>query len=60
MSHAKEGVLLWEQFDNVYILRVNNASTSFFTLFHSIKFIFTAYFAKNYFIFTSNMKYYCL
>ena len=30
---------------NLRILRVNNASTSFFTLFHSIEFIFTAYFA---------------
>ena len=35
MSHAKEGVLLRTQFDNVYILRVNNASTSFFTQFNS-------------------------
>ena len=36
MSHTKEWVLLGTQFDNVYILRVNNASTSFSTLFHSI------------------------
>ena len=35
MSHAKEGVLLRTRFDNVYILRVNNASTSFFTQFNS-------------------------
>ena len=35
MSHAKEGVLLRTQFDNIYILRVNNASTSFFTQFNS-------------------------
>ena len=35
MSHAKEWVLLGTQFDNVYILRVNKASTSFFTIFHS-------------------------
>ena len=34
-----------DKFDNVYILWVNNASTSFFTLFHSLNFIFTAYFA---------------
>ena len=43
-----------------YFLWVNNASTSFFTHFHSINFIYTAYFAKNYFIFTSYMKYFCL
>ena len=37
MSHAKEWVLRRTQFGNVYILGVNNnASTSFFTLFHSI------------------------
>ena len=57
MSHAKEGELLRTQFDNGW---VNNASTSFFTLFHSLEFIFTAYFALNYFIFTSYMKYLCL
>ena len=45
MSHAEEGVLLRTQFDNVYILSVKNACTSFFSLFHTIKFIFTAYFA---------------
>ena len=43
-----------------YFLWVNNASTSYFTHFHSINFIYTAYFAKNYFIFTSYMKYFCL
>ena len=43
-----------------YFLWVNNASTSFFTHFHSINFIYTAYFAKNYFIFTSYMKYFYL
>ena len=57
MSHAKEGELLRTQFDNGW---VNNASTSFFTLFHSLEFIFTTYFASNYFIFTSYMKYLCL
>ena len=45
VKNAKDGVILRTQFDNVYILRVNNAYTSFFTLFHSIEFIFTAYFA---------------
>ena len=36
ISHAKDGVLLRTQLVNVYILRVNNASTSFFTIFHPI------------------------
>ena len=36
MSHAKEWVLRRTQFGNVYILGVNNASTSFFTIFHPI------------------------
>ena len=57
---AKEGGLLRRQFDNVSFLWVNNASTSFFTHFYSINFIYTAYFATNYFIFTSYMKYFCL
>ena len=51
------------QFENVHFLWVNNlnnASTSFFTHFYSINFIYTAYFAWNYFIFTSYMKYFCL
>ena len=60
MSHAKDRELLWTQFYNVYILRVNDASTSFFTPFHSLEFIFTTYFASNYFIFTSYKKYFCL
>ena len=45
MLHAKEGVLHRTQCNNVKSLRVNNASFSFFSLFHSIKFIFTTYFA---------------
>ena len=36
MSHAKDGVLLRTQLVNVYILRVNNASTSFFSIFNTI------------------------
>ena len=36
ISHTKEWVLLGTQFDIVYIFRVNNASTSFFILCHSI------------------------
>ena len=33
MSHAKDGVLLRTQFDNVYILRVNNAILHFLPFF---------------------------
>ena len=57
---AKEEVLYRPQFENVPFLWTNNASTSFFTHFYSINFIYTAYFAWNYFIFTSYMKYFWL
>ena len=43
-----------------FYIWVNNASTSFFAHFYPINFIYTAYFAKKYFIFTSYMKYFCL
>ena len=50
--------------DNLIIIftfyRKNNASTSFFTHFYSFNFIYTAYFVKNYFLFTSYMKYFYL
>ena len=49
-----------DTFDNVYNLRENNTSTSFFTIFNSLEFIFTTYFAQSYFIFTSYMKLFCL
>ena len=46
--------------NNFYFLLENNASTSFFTHFYSFNFIYTAYFVKNYFLFTSYMKYFYL
>ena len=48
------------QFENLHFPQTNNASTSFFSHFYSINFIYTAYFAWNYFIFTSYMKYFRL
>ena len=48
------------QFENLHFPQTNNASTSFFSHFYSINFIYTAYFSWNYFIFTSYMKYFCL
>ena len=50
----------WDCRTQEKVLTIIQASTSFFTDFYSINFINTAYFAENYFIFTSNMKYFCL
>ena len=50
----------WDCRTQEKVLTIIQASTSFFTDFYSINFIYTAYFAENYFIFTSNMKYFCL
>ena len=50
MSHAKEGVLLRTQFDNLMIWRVNNASTSFFSFFTHIYHIFCLKLLNFYFL----------
>ena len=50
----------WDCRTQEKVLTIIQASTSFFTDFYSINIIYTAYFAENYFIFTSYMKYFCL